>query len=190
MDAELAQQLQKAREGDIGAFGYVVTAFRETAIAWARRQTASEHAAEDAVQDAFVLAFSRLHQLREIAAFAGWLQALVRTSCLRQLRRRMTALDDGNEPVSVSTPPEDELVSGELREAVRAAVSELKAGLQQVIERHYLGGQKLEEIAIELGLPLGTVKRRLFEAREKLRFKLAGFGPATTQRDAGFDWRG
>jgi RNA polymerase sigma factor (sigma-70 family) len=50
----------------------------------------------------------------------------------------------------------------------------LREGQKQVIERHYLAGQKLEEIARELGLPLGTVKRRLFEARENLRIKLSG----------------
>jgi RNA polymerase sigma factor (sigma-70 family) len=173
MDAELAQQVRLAREGDIQAFSYVVAAFQATALNWARQQTQGEHAAEDAVSDAFVLAFSRLAQLREIEAFAGWLQALVRTCCLRQLRRKLSSLDDGFD-AGREEPPERELASAELRAAVRGAVGELREGQKQVIERHYLAGQKLEEIARELGLPLGTVKRRLFEARENLRIKLSG----------------
>ncbi len=175
MDAELAQQVRLAREGDIQAFSYVVAAFQTTALGWARAQTQGEHAAEDAVADAFVLAFSRLAQLREIEAFAGWLQALVRTCCLRQLRRKLHPLEEGIEP-GQETAPEREVAGAELREAVRGAVGELREGQKQVIERHYLAGQKLEVIARELGLPLGTVKRRLFEAREKLRTKLIAFG--------------
>lgn len=173
MDVELAQQVRLAREGDIQAFSYVVAAFQATALGWARQQTQGEHAAEDAVADAFVLAFSRLAQLREIEAFAGWLQALVRTCCLRQLRCKLNPLDDSFD-AGREEPPERELASAELREAVRGAVGELREGQKQVIERHYLAGQKLEEIARELGLPLGTVKRRLFEARENLRIKLSG----------------
>lgn len=182
MDAELAQQVRLAREGDIQAFSYVVTAFEATAMGWARQQTQGEHAAEDAVADAFVLAFSKLAQLREIEAFAGWLQALVRTCCLRQLRRKMAAFEQDFEPGKES-PPEQEIASAELRQAVRAAVGELREGQRQVIERHYLAGQKLEEIARELALPLGTVKRRLFEAREKLRTKLSAFGADDTWRE-------
>lgn len=175
MDAELAQHVRKSREGDIQAFSYVVAAFQQSAMAWARAQTQGEHAAEDAVADAFVLAFSKLAQLREIEAFAGWLQALVRTCCLRQLRRKLNPLDEGID-ARAEDPPEDAAVSAELRQAVRGAVGELREGQRAVIERHYLSGQKLEEIARELNLPLGTVKRRLFEAREKLRTKLIAFG--------------
>jgi RNA polymerase sigma factor (sigma-70 family) len=182
MDVELAQNVRLAREGDIQAFSYVVTAFQATALGWARQQTQGEHAAEDAVADAFVLAFSRMAQLREIEAFAGWLQALVRTCCLRQLRRRMTGLDEEFD-AGRDDPPERELASAELREAVRGAVGELREGQRQVIERHYLAGQKLEDIARELGLPLGTVKRRLFEARENLRLKLSALGADDEWRD-------
>lgn len=185
MDADLAEHLGKARGGDIQAFSYVVTAFRHTALSWARRQTAGEHAAEDAVQDAFVAAFTHLPQLREVEAFPGWLQALVRTACLRQLRRRMQALEDGQEPEQEQPAADEVAAAAEVRQAVRAAVAEMKAGHAQVIERHYLAGQKLEDIALELGLPLGTVKRRLFEAREKLRFRLAGLAPSADD-----EWKG
>lgn len=174
MDAELAQHVRKAREGDIQAFSYVVAAFQQTAMAWARGQTQGEHAAEDAVADAFVLAFAKLSQLRELEAFAGWLQALVRTCCLRQLRRKLDPLDEGFD-AGAEDPPEDAAQSAELKQAVRTAVGELREGQRAVIERHYLEGRKLEDIARELGLPLGTVKRRLFEAREKLRTKLTAF---------------
>ncbi|HRJ77130.1 MAG: ECF RNA polymerase sigma factor SigW [Planctomycetes bacterium] len=185
MDADLAEHLGRAREGDVQAFSYVVTAFRHTAMGWARRQTPGEHAAEDAVQDAFVVAFTHLSQLREVEAFAGWLQALVRSACLRQLRRRMPLLEDGFEPEHGEPAAEELLAAAELKQAVRSAVAEMKAGHAQVIERHYLAGQKLEDIARELGLPLGTVKRRLFEAREKLRFRLAGLAPGADD-----DWKG
>lgn len=186
MDADVLEHLRRARQGDVAAFGYVAAAFRGQLVAWARPLCRGAAEAEDAAQEALVVAFRSLGQLREIEAFAGWLRTLARTAALRATRRqRPDLLGEGHEAPAQAEP--DAVESAELKQAVAGAVRELSAGQQAVIERYYLQGQKVEEIAAALGVPAGTVKRRLFEAREKLRTKLAGFRPADTEQDG---WRG
>jgi RNA polymerase sigma factor (sigma-70 family) len=184
MDAELTEQLAQAIRGDVQAFSYVAAAFRAQVLGWARQVTGGTHSAEDAAQEALMVAFTRLSELREVGAFPGWLRALVRSAALRQERRRRP--DTLAEPESVAEQ-DDPVIAAEVRQAVHGAVKELSAAQQQVIERFYLQGQKIEEIAVALGLPSGTVKRRLHDAREQLRSKLAGFGPS---RDDDPQWRG
>jgi RNA polymerase sigma factor (sigma-70 family) len=181
MDAELSQQLDQARLGDVQAFGYVAAAFRSRVVGWAREVTGDGHAAEDAAQEALVIAFTRLAELRELGAFPAWLRAIVRSTALKQQRKRRP--DSIAEP-EAATEQEDAAVAAELRQAVQGAVQELSEAQGQVIERHYLRGEKVEEIAAALGLPVGTVKRRLHDAREKLRIKLAGFNPGSDE------WKG
>lgn len=169
MDRQTAEQLQRARAGDVEAFAYVATAFRDQLVAWARPFTAD---AEDAAQEALLVAYAKLGELREPEAFAGWLRALVRSAAIRQARRRRPDAVEAMEAPVDELP--DAVESHELQQAVQGAVRELTPALATVIEAHYMRGEKLDEIAQALGLPLGTVKRRLFEAREKLRSKLVG----------------
>ncbi|MBE7491518.1 MAG: sigma-70 family RNA polymerase sigma factor [Planctomycetes bacterium] len=186
MDADVLNHLRRARQGDVEAFGYVAAAFSGQLVAWARPLCRNAAEAEDAAQEALLVAFRSLDQLREDEAFAGWLRTLARTAALRGARRQRPDL--AGEGLEAAAEPEpDALESAELKQAVQGAVRELSPGQQAVMERYYMQGQKVEEIAAALGVPAGTVKRRLFEAREKLRTRLAGFGPADTEQDG---WRG
>lgn len=180
MDRLVLEQLALARQGDLDAFAYVATAFRDQLIAWARPLTSEP---EDAAQQALLLAFSRLSELREPEAFAGWLRALVRSAAMRQHRRRRPDLVDAPD---AQAPALEAVERSELRAAVAGAICRLTPNLQSVIEAHYMRGETLEEIAKALGLPLGTIKRRLHDAREQLRSKLAGFAPARGDDE----WRG
>ena len=173
MDAELLTNLQRARDGDVDAFCYVVTAHRQAALANARALLGDAHRAEDAVQEAFLVALKELPKLRELTAFSGWLRTLVRTTALRAVRRRRPGAELVSEP-AVDAPPARDLERAERRELVRAAVAELSPKAQGVIERYYLRGLSVQQTAAELGVPQGTVKRRLYEARERLRGRLLG----------------
>ncbi len=181
MDRQTADQLQRARGGDVEAFAYVATAFRDQLVEWARPFTPD---AEDAAQEALLLAYAKLGELRQPEAFAGWLRALVRSAAIRQARRRKPDALEVVEAIVEEVP--DAAENRELRQAVQGAVRQLTPALAAVIEAHYMRGEKLEEMAHTLGLPLGTVKRRLFEAREKLRSKLAGHWPSGGDDE----WRG
>ncbi|MBZ0134909.1 MAG: sigma-70 family RNA polymerase sigma factor [Planctomycetes bacterium] len=180
MDAELIEQLEKARQGDVQAFSYVATAFRTQLIAWAHELTRD---AEDAAQEALITAYTHLGDLRELEALPGWLRTLTRTAALRQGRRKRP--DAIAEPEATAAH-EDPVGDAEVRQAVRGAVRELSEAQQQVIEQYYLEGRKIGEIARAMSLPEGTVKRRLHDAREKLRVRLAGFGPGRNDDE----WKG
>jgi RNA polymerase sigma factor (sigma-70 family) len=189
MDPELIALLQRARAGDADAMGELARAFRGAAVRMAATLGADGHEAEDAAQEALLLAFTRLDALREPAAFPGWLQALVRTAVHRRARRRRPDLLDAPaldlpDPPDPRTPaPGERLASDEVREAVREAVRGLSPALQVVLERHYLEGRPVAEVAARLGLPEGTVKRRLHDARERLRPRLLGLVPARDDDD-------
>jgi RNA polymerase sigma factor (sigma-70 family) len=174
MDHDIVHHLKLAQSGDVEAFGYVATAFQARVLAWAKYYGGGE----DAAQEALLAAWRGIADLREPEALPAWLRAITRTCALRQHRRRPDTLDA---PEPEAHMP-DEVVEAEVRGAVRGAVKELAPGMQMVIERHYMRGEKIEEIARATGLPQGTVKRRLHEAREKLRGRLSGLGGADTWR--------
>ena len=177
MDLELIEHVRRAQAGDLDAFCYVATATRPLAVSMARSIVADAHEAEDAAQAALLLAHARLGELREPAAFAGWLRALVRTCALRAQRRRRAVLGEehlASQPSEGEGLPSQVLEASEARAEVRAAVQRLHPRRQAVVEGYYLRGLSLRETANELGLPEGTVKRLLHEARERLRPGLVG----------------
>lgn len=178
MDAELLAQVQRAREGDLDAFCYVATAFRKQALAMARSVVTDPHRAEDAVQEALLSAFRKLPQLERPEAFPGWLATVVRREAIRRGRRGADLLEVPHTVPDATTPePSASLEGAEVRAAVRDAVRTLRPKARDVIERFYLQGRSVEETARELGVPVGTVKRRLFEARQRLRSRLVGLAP-------------
>ena len=174
MDPGLVEQVERAREGDLDAFCYLTTGTRGAALAMARSILSDPHEAEDAVQEAYLLAFRRLDQLQEPAAFLGWLRTLVRTCALRLARRRRP--DPVAEPgtQAVHDPSLAGLEASETRAQIRAAITALTPARQEVVQRYYLRGLSVNETAAELGLPAGSVKRLLHESRERLRPRLLG----------------
>jgi RNA polymerase sigma factor (sigma-70 family) len=178
LDDEVRGWVERARAGDADALARVAEAFHGPAVRMARSILRDHHAAEDAAQEALVSALARLGQLEEPAAFSGWLKTIVRTHALRLLRRRRPDLVElaGLDHVTASpaaTPPE-RLEASEAHTRVREAVSALSPARRDAVERFYLRGFSVKETAEALGVPEGTVKRRLYEAREALRPRLAG----------------
>ena len=155
-----------ATGGDLDAFAELVRRFEGAAFAYARVRRAPSP--DDAVQDAFVDAFLRLGQLREPAAFGGWLRRIVHKHVDRQQRaRRPDALPE--EAVSEADGPDRQLEALERRAALRARIDELPEGQRVVVALHYLGEQSVKSIGAFLGLAESAVKKRLFDARRRLR---------------------
>lgn len=119
--------------------------------------------AEDVVQDAFMLAFGRLKQLREPAAFRGWLTRIVVSSVHRRLRRRRVEPLDGLEAEAAA----------DASPMVRAELKLLDEVLNQICDRQrvpwilrYVLGYKLEEVAAACDCSLATAKRRVRAAHD------------------------
>ena len=171
--------LRRAQRGDVEAMGEVALAFREVAVRRASGLLADRHEAEDAAQDALLLAFDGLPALRELEAFPAWLCMLVRTAVHRRARRRRPDLIDDPDLDAPADAPEPAagLISAEVREAVRDAVRGLPPRHRSVVARYYLEERSVADIALDLGLPAGTVKRGLHDGRALLRRRLRDLDP-------------
>ena len=138
-----------------------------------------EHEAEDALQEAFVTALDRLGDLKSPAAFPAWFRRIVRTKAVRIARRRHDAAAmEAKAEASSESSPVAQLLRKELREIVRKAVAALPPAARATTEMFYLEQLRQDEIAEALGVPKGTVKRRLHDARSRLRDLLLGYAEA------------
>ena len=103
--AELVALVGRAQGGEADAFGALVRRFQNLAVATAWARLGDAERARDAAQDAFIDAFLHLGQLREPAAFPGWLRRIVGKHCDRQTRRRaLPAAPLGAERAAAAAP--------------------------------------------------------------------------------------
>jgi RNA polymerase sigma-70 factor (ECF subfamily) len=169
-DGELARA---ARSGDVASLGELLERHRAPLHAAALR-VLGHGRAEDAVQETFVIALRRIGDLRDPEAVVGWLHAVLRNVCLMSVRRdtplafgeNLTLARDGSD-VERSV---DEVVDGlALRDWVWTALSTLPAPLQAAaMLRWFSRYSSYREIAAILGVPIGTVRSRLSEAKRRL----------------------
>ena len=179
---EIAELVINARNGRAKketrqeAFAQLVSEFYETAFGWAYSRLRDADVAQDAVQEAFVVAYQQLHQLNEPQAFAGWFKQIVLSQVyrlLRDTRPLAQAVDLNQQIVALEPGPVALLENVELKERVMTAVQALPEKEQVVTQMFYLNGYSQKEIARLLELPLTTVKKRLQYARRNLRGILA-----------------
>jgi len=183
-EATDARLVEGARSGDIAAMGALLERYRPSLIAHALTILGyrSPGDSEDIVQETFLAALAKLHQLEEPAAFRGWLHAIHRNNCLQHLRRLKAR---PVEPLADTLAGPADPAAGEpgatLRDEVWTAIDTLPADLQAtVILRHFSSRTAYESIAATLGVPVGTVRSRLHDARHRLArsLRLAAEGDA------------
>ena len=173
-DAEL---VTTARHGDAAALAALLERHRAGMHATALAVLGWTPDTEDVVQDAMLTALARLGDLREPAAAGAWLRALARNGARTRARtagrETPTELPDGTMPSREPTP--DEVLEGHaLCDWVRTAVGALSEPLQTaVLLRYFTQVTAYEQIAALCGVPVGTVRSRLSEARRKLAGGLA-----------------
>lgn len=175
---EVMQLVQDARNGRVKkedrqqAFAQLVSEFYETAFRWAYSRLHDADLAQDAAQEAFVVAYQQLHQLNEPNAFAGWFKQIVLSQTYRLLRDKRPLAQAVNLSQDIVTPepgPVALVENDELKARVMTAVQALPEKEQIVTQLFYLNGYSQKEIARLLELPLTTVKKRLQYARRNLR---------------------
>jgi RNA polymerase sigma-70 factor (ECF subfamily) len=134
-------------------------------------------AAEDAVQEAFMIAYQRRATLRDEAAFVPWLRTIVLRECLRWRRRRWLQILGLTDRVVAAAAP-DPAVHLDVARAVRRLSPKLRA----VIFLHFYEDKTLSQIATDLNIPESTAKTRLYEALRRLERALSAYAPPS---DAG-----
>ena len=171
-DQDLADLIQKSREGDLQAMGTLYEHFKTSLFSLALRYTYNFAAAEDVIQDVFVKVFTNLHTLDEDKAFVGWLYRIAVNTCLsylrshKKVRLRTISLEDVQGIVADRAPTEAEKTEKKLLED---CIQKLPPKLKSVFLLHDVQGFKHQEIAHILGCSVGTSKSQLFKARKRIR---------------------
>jgi RNA polymerase sigma-70 factor (ECF subfamily) len=181
-EQQLIPLVRSAARGDRQAFDALVAQFEPLVVATALRRLRNEAEAGEVAQDVFVQAYRKLPQLREPERFAGWLRRIaVRMSINRAVRRPKEALCNPHSfAVLRSDPvtPLDGLLREEQSVRVRGGLSKLRKIDRQTLIAFYFKGQSLKQMSREFNSPVGTIKRRLHTARNRLRDELADLQPA------------
>ncbi|MBI3970800.1 MAG: sigma-70 family RNA polymerase sigma factor [Chloroflexi bacterium] len=172
---DVAAVVGAARDGDLAAFGELVRRFQDMAYAAAYAFLGDHHRAQDAAQEAFLAAFVDLPHLREPAAFPGWFRQIVLRQCGRQVRGRVKETLPLLHAAGVADDAPDAARLVEAREtetAVRAAIAALPEHERLATALYYIAAYSQAEIAAFLGVPVTTVKKRLFAARRRLKERM------------------
>jgi RNA polymerase sigma-70 factor (ECF subfamily) len=164
--------------GDTDAFEALVRRHNRRVFRAARAILKSDDEAEDAMQEAYVSAFSHLTDFGGRARFSTWLVRIAVYEALGRLRRgkRITSLDDvelEEEPMATTRDPEQAASDVELRGLLEQAVDTLPVGFRAVFVMRAVEGMSVSETAEALDIPEETVRTRLHRARGLLRQDLA-----------------
>jgi RNA polymerase sigma factor (sigma-70 family) len=166
------QLIEAVARGDEQALAELYDRFGGTAYRLALRVLRDGALAEDAVQDAFLSAWRTAVSFDARRGSAStWLLTLVHRRAVdlvrREDRRRTEVLDDAPVPAGDATDETAEV--REERRRVQAALAQLTSDQREALELAYYGGLSQSELAERLGVPLGTVKSRMFAGLARLR---------------------
>lgn len=185
-DREVDQQLvERAQRGDKAAFELLVAKYQRKLIRLLSRFIRDPTEVEDVAQEAFIKAYRALPSFRGDSAFYTWLYRIGINTAKNYLvamgRRAPTvseteSADAESSEESGQVPdyntPENELMSRQIAETVNRAVEELPEELRTAITLRELEGLSYEDIASIMNCPIGTVRSRIFRAREAIAEKL------------------
>ena len=181
-DLSLVRRVQR---GDKGAFDALVLKYQHKLVKLVMRYVRNPAEAEDIAQEAFIKAYRALPQFRGESAFYTWLYRIAVNTAKNYLatqgRRAPTSTEaDAEEAETFSdadqlrdiNTPESMLMSKQIAETVNAAMALLPEELRTAITLREIEGLSYEEIAEMMDCPIGTVRSRIFRAREAIAAKL------------------
>jgi RNA polymerase sigma-70 factor (ECF subfamily) len=165
-------------------FAELVTRYQSQIVNYVCRMLGNYEDAVDLSQDVFLKAYSALGSYKPQYPFAAWLFRIARNAAIDEIRKRRVVtvsldapveLEDGSVGREVESPgldPEDAYLGAEFADRVSAAIDELPDKYREAIILRHAAELSYDEIAEALELPLGTVKTRIFRARDALRRSL------------------
>jgi len=186
IDAELVARVQ---QGEKRAFDLLVLKYQRKIMRLLARMIRNPADVEDVAQEAFIKAYRALPQFRGDSAFytwlyriaintaRNWLAAVSHRPGASQMVSTTATSDDGEtfsptHTLSDISTPESMLASREIAEAVSAAIAELPEDLRTAITLREIDGMRYEDIALAMNSPIGTVRSRIFRAREAIATRL------------------
>ena len=180
-DQELVRRVQR---GDKAAFDVLVRKYQHKIVKLVTRYVHDGAEALDVSQEAFIKAYRAIHGFRGDSAFYTWLYRIAINTAKNHLvaegRRPLDHGMDLQDPdqydmharLQDTDTPERLLLTDEIQRTVEAAIAELPEDLRTAIVLRELEGMSYEQIAETMGCPVGTVRSRIFRAREAIDEKL------------------
>lgn len=176
--------VERTLAGDARAFELLVIKYQRRIQRLIARMVRDSDLVEDIAQETFIRAYRALHQFRGDAQFYTWLyriavntakkalldlkhDPLITEAALRPADSDDETFQPGNEPIAEETP-ESVLAAREIAAAVNAAMEALPDDLRQAVTLREIEGLSYEEIAAVMACPIGTVRSRIFRAREAI----------------------
>jgi len=185
MDPLPNEIIRRAVEGDEQACAEIVQRYRPQIFSLIVRMVHAREEAEDLTQETFIKAFHSLPSFNAEYAFSTWLYKIAVNNCIdffRKKRLKTTSIDtpipakDGDLqrefPDEPSKWPDSSLIEQEHKNYIQSAIDSLPVKYRDAIVLRHVHDKSYEEIADELQVPIGTVKVRIFRAREMLKRKL------------------
>ena len=165
-DAKLVTRYLK---GEPEAFATIINRYKDAVFAVALSRLQNFHDAEDITQITFLEAFEQLSRLKESSNLGPWLRTIAINRSINFLnrRKRIVQFRTIDEAISDNPSPKIALEKKELAERVLEAVGQLSKTQRETVTLYYIGEHSIAEVATIQNIPLGTVKRRLHEARKK-----------------------
>ena len=196
LDQDLVRRVQR---GDMAAFDLLVRKYQHRVAALVGRYVRDWSECQDVAQETFIRAYRAIGNFRGDAQFYTWLHRIAVNTAKNHLvamKRRPPGADIALEDAELhdaalrmrdTDTPERELMRQQVEQALLAALARLPVELHQAITLREVDRLSYEDIAERLGCPIGTVRSRIFRAREAIDGELKPLldaGGTPTQRDA------
>ncbi len=173
---EEAVWLEQARQGDKAAFSKLVDAYQAPVYNLAYRMLRNAGEAEEAAQEAFIRAYTRLDSYNPAHKFSTWLLSITSNYCIDLIRKRRATLLSIDEPLAPhpalmsdkAKGPESQVVHGEQEDLVQDLLDELQPEYREAVVLRYWYELSYEEIAETMDTSVSAIKSRLFRARKQL----------------------
>lgn len=178
--------IRRCKNRDADAFALLVDRYQSRVYGFVRRMVRHVDDAEDISQEVFVKAFQNIERFDGRASVSTWLFKIASNLCIDRARRKdrrpeqMQLTTGESDQTEFDLPdstydPHDAAVIGEMEKAIEASIASLSEKLKPVLLLHDMEGLSYGEIAGVVGVPVGTVKSRLFLARAHLQAALTKY---------------
>jgi len=175
--------VEKTLEGDQGAFEMIIRKYQTAMFNYVGRMTGDRELARDLTQDIFVKAYSSLHTYRPQFKFSTWLYKIASNTMIDFWRKKRIPAFSVDQYSQQEDRPDFQIPDSSPSITARYEVTQLRQRIEEVLKRipaamrelfiwRHINELSYEEIAEVKGIPVGTVKNRVFQAKEMIRREL------------------
>ncbi|MCH7819060.1 MAG: sigma-70 family RNA polymerase sigma factor [Candidatus Marinimicrobia bacterium] len=176
--------IDEAIDGNEASYGIIMERYKNSLHGIIYRMVRNQEETQDLVQEAFIKAYKALRTFNKQYSFSTWLFKIASNNCIDHLRKKRLSTISIDAPIETmdgsitqdipdsTYNPEKDIIRNEVINTIHHTIDQLPKKYREVINLRHKQDKSYEEIAKELDLPIGTVKARIFRAREILKKSL------------------